>query len=175
MQFKNYAWGLGTHLFWSCCNCSFGAFSLALSLSPSLSLCLSPLLFGPLHPSPPCLPSLHGSLWLISTCLFWEFSLTLIQTHTTEQVSTFGLCAICYYTALLILFTHNSLVIYFLDWCKQIVIFSVLAVILPFFINPGSSTPSMSSCIYTTTHRDRLLTTALSFPFLFYPCPQRVT
>lgn len=42
----NYAWGLGPHLLWISCNCSFGGLSVALSPSPSLSLCLSPLLFG---------------------------------------------------------------------------------------------------------------------------------
>lgn len=94
----NYACRLGPHLLWSSCNCSFGALSLALSLSPSLSLCLSPLLFGPLSsiylffflPSS-SLHSLHGSLWLIPTCPGWKFSLYThsLQTETLRCFQNF--------------------------------------------------------------------------------------
>lgn len=141
----NYACGLGPHLLWISCNCSFGALSLALSPSPSLSLSFSLalwpssffFLFFFFALSSTFLP-LHGSLWLIPTCPIWELSVCLhaqhTQTHTHSNSAVFraacrfvGLCTICYKTALLILFGQEVETIvlshFFLlfSWWKQTV------------------------------------------------------
>lgn len=86
-----------------------------------------------LTPPLPVFFSLHGSLWLIPTCPIWEFSLnthTLIQSHSAvfrAARSSDVLCAICYKTALLILFGREMETMapsHFFppsNWCKQTV------------------------------------------------------
>lgn len=142
----NYACGLGPHLLWISCNCSFGALSLALSPSPSLSLSFSLALwpssffflfffFCPqFHFSPPA--------WLIMAdphlpnlgivCLPARTTHTNTHTHSNSAVFRaacrfVGLCTICYKTALLILFGQEVETIvlshFFLlfSWWKQTV------------------------------------------------------
>lgn len=145
----NYACGLGPHLLWISCNCSFGALSLALSPSPSLSLSFSLALwpssffflfffFLPSVPLfSPCMahygwspPAQSGNC--LSVCLHAQHTQTHTQPHSNSAVFRaacrfVGLCTICYKTALLILFGQEVETIvlshFFLlfSWWKQTV------------------------------------------------------
>lgn len=125
----NHALGPGPHLLWSSCNCSFGALSLALSLSPSLLLlcfflpCLSVFL--------PCLAHYGWSppAQLGNSLYTHTHSHSVIHTAPLsgfQSCLSLGWCTISYKTALLILFGQEMETIGPSKnppscWCKQTV------------------------------------------------------